>query len=71
MPQAAVARVQHGLRIAARIAALRETDQLTDPPPQHPALAALTEQPRPIGEILAAHLNTDDPPPAPRPRPPP
>ncbi|WP_059255388.1 lantibiotic dehydratase [Streptomyces reticuli] len=66
VPQAAVARVQHGLRIAARIAALRETDQLTDPPPQHPALAALTEQPRPIGEILAAHLNTDDPPPAPR-----
>ncbi|GAB1339644.1 hypothetical protein ACE1SV_62340 [Streptomyces sp. E-15] len=66
VPAAAVARVQHGLRIAARVAALREADTPADPPEQRSWFAELTEQARPIGDILADRLSADDPPPAPR-----
>ncbi|GAA2900939.1 lantibiotic dehydratase [Streptomyces mexicanus] len=66
VPGPAVARVAHGLRIAARIAALRAADSPPEAPAQRPEFAELTEHPRPIGEILAARLAADDPPPAPR-----
>ncbi|UFR00298.1 lantibiotic dehydratase family protein [Streptomyces sp. Go40/10] len=66
VPAAAVARVLRGLRIAARIAALREADHPAVPAERQAALAGLTEQARPLSEFLADRLSADDPPPAPR-----
>lgn len=62
----AVARVERGLRIAARIAALREADNVPDGPEEGFSFAELTERPRPISEILADRLSADTPPPTPR-----
>ncbi|KOV73328.1 MULTISPECIES: lantibiotic dehydratase [unclassified Streptomyces] len=62
----AVARVERGLRIAARIAALREADNVPDGPEEGFSSAELTERPRPISEILADRLSADTPPPTPR-----
>ncbi|MFF5437840.1 lantibiotic dehydratase [Streptomyces achromogenes] len=63
VPAAAAARVRRGLRIAARLAALREADRPAEPPERLPWFAGLTEQARPISEILADRLSADDPPP--------
>ncbi|MFE9903986.1 lantibiotic dehydratase [Streptomyces achromogenes] len=63
VPAAAAARVRRGLRIAARLAALREADRPAEPPERQPWFAGLTEQARPISEILADRLSADDPPP--------
>ncbi|MEV7811309.1 lantibiotic dehydratase [Streptomyces flaveolus] len=62
----AAARVERGLRIAARIAALREADNVPDGPEEGFSFAELTERPRPISEILADRLSADTPPPTPR-----
>ncbi|MEU0719658.1 lantibiotic dehydratase [Streptomyces lavendulocolor] len=61
VPAAAAARVRRGLRVAARIAALRDADAAagpadSDPAREAPELAAITERPRPVSEILAALL---------------
>ncbi|WP_241518920.1 lantibiotic dehydratase [Streptomyces sp. CB03238] len=56
MPAAAAGRVRRGLRVAARIAALRDAGTTTAH--EAPELAAITEQPRPVSEILAALLPT-------------
>ncbi|MEU3527909.1 lantibiotic dehydratase [Streptomyces sp. NPDC038707] len=66
VPAAAAARVRRGLRIAARIAALREADRPAEPPERQPWFAGLSERARPISEILADRLGTDEPPPAAR-----
>ncbi|UFQ19321.1 MULTISPECIES: lantibiotic dehydratase [Streptomyces] len=58
VPAAAVERVRRGLRVAARIAALRDAD--TAPAQEAPELSPITEQPRPLSEILAALLPLDD-----------
>ncbi|MEU7558344.1 lantibiotic dehydratase [Streptomyces eurythermus] len=63
VPAAAAARVRRGLRIAARLAALREADRPAEPPERQPWFAGLTEQARPISEILADRLSADEPPP--------
>ncbi|MFI9159609.1 lantibiotic dehydratase [Kitasatospora aureofaciens] len=65
---AAVRRVERGLGTAARVAWLREADRLAGPDPYRlPAeLAELTEQPCPLGDILARCLpDGDSPPPQP------
>ncbi|MER7110548.1 lantibiotic dehydratase [Streptomyces sp. NPDC000229] len=61
VPAAAAARVRRGLRVAARIAALRDADAAT--PQEAPELAGITERPRPVSEILAGllPLTTGDP----------
>ncbi|WP_344360546.1 lantibiotic dehydratase [Streptomyces gobitricini] len=59
VPAAAAERVRRGLRVAARIAALRDADTATAPPPA-PELAGITEQPRPVSEILATLLPLAD-----------
>ncbi|MFF7092567.1 lantibiotic dehydratase [Streptomyces rubradiris] len=61
VPAAAAARVRRGLRIAARLAALREADRPAEPPERQPWSAGLTEQARPISEILADRLSADEP----------
>ncbi|MFJ4953181.1 lantibiotic dehydratase [Streptomyces sp. NPDC088760] len=61
VPAAAVARVQRGLRIAARLAALRAADHPADPLQHLPAALQLTEQPRPLGELLTEQLAADTP----------
>ncbi|MEU2355968.1 lantibiotic dehydratase [Streptomyces misionensis] len=66
VPAAAAARVRRGLRIAARLAALREADRPAEPPERQAWFAGLTEQARPLGEILADRLSADEPPPAAR-----
>ncbi|MEU6508948.1 lantibiotic dehydratase [Streptomyces sp. NPDC046942] len=69
VPAAAVERVQRGLRIAARVAWLRDTDRFPAPDarPLPPELAALDERPRPLGEILARSLpDSACPPPLPQ-----
>ncbi|MEU7281716.1 lantibiotic dehydratase [Streptomyces sp. NPDC045431] len=64
VPVPAAERVLRGLRIAARIAALREAEGHPDVPPQaRPEIAALTERPRPVSEILADRLSAADGPP--------
>lgn len=60
----AVDRVARGLRIAARVAALRATDDVTGSPWTQPEFAEVTDRPRPVGEILAARLAAGAPPPA-------
>ncbi|MDN3297553.1 lantibiotic dehydratase [Streptomyces ficellus] len=60
---AAADRVQRGLRVAARIAALRDADADDRPliPAQlPPELAAITAEPRPVSEILADLLPAAD-----------
>ncbi|RST13628.1 lantibiotic dehydratase [Streptomyces sp. WAC05374] len=54
VPARAAERVRQGLRVAARIAALRDAG--TPAAREAPELAAITEQPRPVSEILAALL---------------
>ncbi|MFI0186953.1 lantibiotic dehydratase [Streptomyces sp. NPDC017082] len=66
VPVAAVARVERGLRIATRLAALREAGRPPDPPERQAWFAGLTERARPISEILADRLSADEPPPAAR-----
>ncbi|MFI6104750.1 lantibiotic dehydratase [Streptomyces sp. NPDC051310] len=71
VPAPAAARVLRGLRVAARISALRDADGHPDGPDvplqTRPEFAAVTERPRPVSEILADRLPTaDDPPPRPR-----
>ncbi|MFF8831106.1 lantibiotic dehydratase [Streptomyces sp. NPDC015131] len=56
VPAAATDRVRKGLRVAARIAALRDADTTSAPGTEPPELAAITEQPRPVSEILAVLL---------------
>ncbi|MFI2205408.1 lantibiotic dehydratase [Streptomyces sp. NPDC020192] len=58
VPAEAVERAQRGLRIAARVAWLRDADRFPAPNagPLPPELAALDERPRPLGEILARNL---------------
>ncbi|MFF9864889.1 lantibiotic dehydratase [Streptomyces sp. NPDC013953] len=65
VPVPAAERVQRGLRLAARISALRDTDGHPDVPLQtRPEFAAVTERPRPVSELLADRLPTaGDPPP--------
>ncbi|MFG3499522.1 lantibiotic dehydratase [Streptomyces sp. NPDC047928] len=60
----AAERVLRGLRVAARVAALRDADG--PGPGPLPELAAITEEPRPVSDILAARLTATDgaPPPA-------
>ncbi|WP_129837931.1 lantibiotic dehydratase [Streptomyces sp. RFCAC02] len=60
-------RVARGLRIAARIAALRDADNPPDTARhERPELAALTDHPRPLAEILAEALSRGTRPPAAR-----
>ncbi|MFF3951797.1 lantibiotic dehydratase [Streptomyces sp. NPDC001890] len=58
VPERAAARVQHALRTAHRLAALRRADRDTgaDTPPPVPGTERLDEHPRPVGEILAELL---------------
>ncbi|MET9428937.1 lantibiotic dehydratase [Streptomyces sp. NPDC003036] len=61
VPVPAAERVLRGLRVAARIAALREAEGHPDIPAQaRPEIAALTERPRPVSEILADRLSAAD-----------
>jgi hypothetical protein len=62
----AVDRVARGLRIAARVAALRAADDAAGTWWSHPEFGEVTDRPRPVGEILAARLAAGVPPPAPR-----
>ncbi|MFC9753048.1 lantibiotic dehydratase [Streptomyces sp. NPDC056921] len=59
VPERAAARVQHALRTAHRLAALRRADRdlTSDAPPPVPGTERLDERPRPVGEILAGLLS--------------
>ncbi|MEU6594466.1 lantibiotic dehydratase [Streptomyces sp. NPDC046881] len=61
VPAAAVARVERGLRIAARLAALRAADHPADPLQLLPAAIRPTERPRLLGELLTEQLAADTP----------
>ncbi|MCF6522985.1 lantibiotic dehydratase [Streptomyces sp. JJ36] len=69
VPAAAADRVAHGLRVAARIAALRAADTRegahgTHRPASPPGLDQLTGEPRPVSELLARwQSGTGGPPP--------
>ncbi|QGV82078.1 lantibiotic dehydratase [Streptomyces ficellus] len=65
VPAAAAERVRRGLRVAARIAALRDADTGAAPHPA-PELAGITARPRPVSELLADLLPTTGATPRPR-----
>ncbi|MFJ1834743.1 lantibiotic dehydratase [Streptomyces sp. NPDC088175] len=62
VPDRAAARVQRAMRTAHRLAALRRADRETgaDAPPPVPGTERLDEHPRPLGEILADLLASDE-----------
>ncbi|MFC5025363.1 lantibiotic dehydratase [Streptomyces coeruleoprunus] len=59
VPAGAAERVERGLRIAARMAALRDTAATSAWPPAE-VLAGLTDEPRPVSELLAERLARAD-----------